>query len=174
MALTTKQQRFVEEYCVDFNATQAAIRAGYSEKTAYNAGWQNVRKCEIAEAVQKRLNELAMDAEEALKRLADIARGSVEPFMDADEDGNVYINLGTDEAKANYRLLKKVKQTKTKTTGKDDYEREEVRTEFELYDAKSAIVDILKIHGKFVDRIDHTTDGKALTQLIIHRGSSSD
>jgi phage terminase small subunit len=52
MALTTKQQRFVEEYCVDFNATQAAIRAGYSTKTAYAIGAENLTKPEIKAALQ--------------------------------------------------------------------------------------------------------------------------
>ena len=113
-----------------------------------------------------------MTSEEALKRLGDMAAGTVEHFMDADEDGNIVINLGTDRAKAHYNLLRKVKQTKTITRGKDDYEREEIRTEFELYDAKSALVDILKIHGKFVDRVDHTTGGEPLTKLVIDRGSA--
>ena len=49
--MTPKQERFVEEYLVDLNATQAAIRAGYSEKTAYSIGEENLRKPEIREAV---------------------------------------------------------------------------------------------------------------------------
>jgi phage terminase small subunit len=52
MSLTLKQQRFVEEYCVDFNATQSAIRAGYSKRTAYSIGSENLRKPEIREAIQ--------------------------------------------------------------------------------------------------------------------------
>ena len=52
MALSRKQQRFVEEYCVDFNATQAAIRAGYSPSTAYSIGSENLRKPEIKAALQ--------------------------------------------------------------------------------------------------------------------------
>ena len=52
MALTPKQQRFVEEYGVDFNATQAAIRAGYSPSTAYSIGSENLRKPEIKAALQ--------------------------------------------------------------------------------------------------------------------------
>ncbi len=51
--LTAKQQRFVEEYLVDLNATQAAIRAGYSAKTAYSIANENLNKPEIAEAIQK-------------------------------------------------------------------------------------------------------------------------
>ena len=55
--LTEKQARFVAEYLVDLNATEAAKRAGYSEKTAYSIGFENLRKPEIQEAVQ-----VAMDA----------------------------------------------------------------------------------------------------------------
>jgi len=51
MTLTPKQQRFVEEYLIDLNATQAAIRAGYSKKTAQATGWENLSKPYIAAAV---------------------------------------------------------------------------------------------------------------------------
>ena len=51
MSLTPKQEAFVSEYLVDLNATQAAIRAGYSEKTAYSIGQENLKKPEVAEAV---------------------------------------------------------------------------------------------------------------------------
>ncbi len=50
--LTAKQQRFVEEYLIDLNATQAAIRAGYSAKTAASIGSENLTKPEIAAAVR--------------------------------------------------------------------------------------------------------------------------
>lgn len=53
MSLSPKQARFVEEYLVDLNATQAAIRAGYSAKTASQAGERLLRKVEIATAVQE-------------------------------------------------------------------------------------------------------------------------
>ena len=52
MALTAKQARFVEEYLVDLNATQAAIRAGYSPKTAQVIGAENLIKPMVAEAVR--------------------------------------------------------------------------------------------------------------------------
>lgn len=51
MSLTDKQQRFVEEYLVDLNATQAAIRAGYSENTARAIGAENLTKPDIADAI---------------------------------------------------------------------------------------------------------------------------
>lgn len=78
MALTNKQQRFVEEYVVDFNATQAAIRAGYSTKTAHSTGWENVRKPEIAEAIQaalaERAEQAAIDAEWLFRESEDLYR----------------------------------------------------------------------------------------------------
>lgn len=58
--LTPKQKRFVEEYLVDCNATQAAIRAGYSPKTAYSIGQENLKKPEVMKAIaekQKKVSE---------------------------------------------------------------------------------------------------------------------
>ena len=52
MPLNEKQKRFVLEYLIDLNATQAAIRAGYSKKTAYSMGQQNLKKLEIQKAIQ--------------------------------------------------------------------------------------------------------------------------
>ena len=57
MALTEKQARFVAEYLVDLNATQAAIRAGYSEKTAEAIGYENLRKTQIAAAIEKAIKD---------------------------------------------------------------------------------------------------------------------
>ncbi len=51
MSLTDKQQRFVEEYLDDLNATQAAVRAGYSEDTARQIGAENLSKPVIADAI---------------------------------------------------------------------------------------------------------------------------
>jgi|WetSurMetagenome_2_1015567.scaffolds.fasta_scaffold46588_2 phage terminase small subunit len=57
--LTPKQSKFVLEYLIDLNATQAAIRAGYSEKTAYSMGFQNLRKLEIQKALEVHQKEIA-------------------------------------------------------------------------------------------------------------------
>lgn len=57
MKLTGKQQRFVEEYLIDLNVTQAAIRAGYSEKTAYSIGHELLKKPEIENAIQKAMDK---------------------------------------------------------------------------------------------------------------------
>jgi uncharacterized small protein (DUF1192 family) len=51
--LTAKQKRFIEEYLIDLNATQAAIRAGYSKKTAYSIGEENLRKPVIKAEIER-------------------------------------------------------------------------------------------------------------------------
>lgn len=86
--LTAKQQRFVEEYLVDLNATQAAIRAGYSEKTAYSVGHENLSKPEIAvaiaEAQAKRSERTRIDADWVLARLAAEADADVADLYNDD------------------------------------------------------------------------------------------
>lgn len=62
MGLTDKQKRFCEEYVVDWNATRAAIAAGYSEKTAYSIGQENLKKPEIEEYIGKIKNDLEKQA----------------------------------------------------------------------------------------------------------------
>ena len=75
MSLTAKQQRFIQEYLIDLNATQAAIRAGYSAKTAGQIGDENLKKPQIARAVRAAVDERAIrTALTADKVLADIER----------------------------------------------------------------------------------------------------
>ena len=57
--LTDKQERFVEEYLVDLNATQAAIRAGYSKKTARDIGYENLTKPDIRAAIVDKRKEIS-------------------------------------------------------------------------------------------------------------------
>lgn len=62
MSLTPKQRRFVNEYCVDENATQAYIRAGYSQDGAGQSSYALLKKSYIAEAIKERMEELAVAA----------------------------------------------------------------------------------------------------------------
>ena len=77
--LTDKQKRFCEEYLVDFNATQAAIRAGYSNKTAYSIGDENLRKPELKNYIDERIAEkqsqLIATQDEVLQYLTSVLRG---------------------------------------------------------------------------------------------------
>jgi phage terminase small subunit len=81
MALNEKQKQFCEQYLIDFNATQAAIRAGYSIKTAYSIGSENLTKPEIKEAIRKRLDEAAITKEQTVKLISDIAQSSLNEYF---------------------------------------------------------------------------------------------
>lgn len=85
MALTDKQRRFVDEYLVDLNATQAAIRAGYSQKTASSQGERLLRNVEVSLAVQeaqaKRSTRVQADADYVLRRLVEIDQMDVLDIM---------------------------------------------------------------------------------------------
>lgn len=84
--LTPKQQRFVEEYLIDLNATQAAIRAGYSEKTARSIGQRLLTNVDIQKAIEdaqsKRAEQTQIDAAYVLRRLVEIDQMDVLDIMD--------------------------------------------------------------------------------------------
>ena len=76
--LTAKQQRFCDEYLIDLNATQAAIRAGYSKKTAKQIATENLSKPYLREYIDKRMAEkeaaLIADQDEVMKYLTAVMR----------------------------------------------------------------------------------------------------
>lgn len=96
MALTDKQEMFCREYLIDLNATQAAIRAGYSEKTANEQGAQNLAKLSIAQRIielkAERNERVEVNADYVLRRLIEIdemdvldillANGELKPIKD--------------------------------------------------------------------------------------------
>lgn len=77
--LTAKQQRFCDEYLIDLNATQAAIRAGYSKKTAGVIATENLQKPNIRDYIDKRMKEkeaaLIADSDEVMRYLTSVLRG---------------------------------------------------------------------------------------------------
>ncbi len=81
--LTPKQARFVDEYLIDLNATQAAIRAGYSKKSAYSTGQENLKKPVVAEEIRKRRDfisqELQITQERVARELARIGFADINP-----------------------------------------------------------------------------------------------
>ena len=83
MALTEKQKLFVQEYLVDLNATQAAIRAGYKEKAARSVGAENLTKPDIQKAIQSAIKErqdrTGITQDRVLKELGKVA------FADAND-----------------------------------------------------------------------------------------
>lgn len=79
VAMNARQKRFCDEYLIDCNATQAAIRAGYSPKTAKQIGQENLTKPDLKAYIDEQLerihNEKTADAQEVLEYLTAVMRG---------------------------------------------------------------------------------------------------
>lgn len=80
--MTNKQKRFCDEYLIDLNATQSAIRAGYSPKTARQVGQENLTKPYIKAYIEERMaekeKELIASQDEVLRYLTSVMRGQSE------------------------------------------------------------------------------------------------
>jgi phage terminase small subunit len=91
--VTRKQERFVQEYLVDLNATQAAIRAGYEPRSAYSIGQENLKKPEIQAAIQARQatiqEKLQVEQEDVVGELIRIGFSNIEDFLSWDSHGRV-------------------------------------------------------------------------------------
>ena len=144
--LTDKQKQFVEEYVVDLNATQAAIRAGYSEQTGYSIGQRLLKKVEVQEAIQqaqnKRSERTQITQDEVIRRLienVDISMGkkaTVITIPSKSENGEV---MGNDVAQFVYEPS-----------------------------AANKALELLGKHlGIFKDGVDITSGGKPLQPTII-------
>lgn len=101
--MTPKQKKFCAEYLIDSNATQAAIRAGYSAKTAYSIGHENLKKPEIAKWIKtirdNEYKETVMSANEVEYWLSEAGRGRM------CED--VVVTEGTGEGRSHARIMEK-------------------------------------------------------------------
>lgn len=156
MPLTNKQRLFVEHYLTCLNAAEAARRSGYSAKSAYAIGSENLTKPEIKAAIDERLQEAAMSADEVLRRLADHARGTLEDFISGqaliapdkaeETDGEPvaatgpYVDLEKARALGKMHLLKKFKVDK------------DGAVTIELHDPQAALVQLGRYHGLFLDK----------------------
>lgn len=101
--MTEKQKRFADEYLKDLNATQAAIRAGYSKKTAYSIGFEILKKPEIKSYIERQLDkaheETIADAKEVMGYLTSVMRGQSE--------ADVVVVEGTGDGYSEAKLIKK-------------------------------------------------------------------
>jgi phage terminase small subunit len=95
--LSDKQKMFVKEYLIDLNATQAAIRSGYSKKTANKIGSQNLAKLDIQEAIQKAMDDRAgrteITADRVLQEIAKLGFANMMDYMTVQENGLAVVDL---------------------------------------------------------------------------------
>lgn len=158
MALSPKQERFVAEYLIDLNATQAAIRAGYSAKTADVQGPRLLGNVRVAEAIEAgkagRLKASGLTAERVLEELELLAHSDVTHYT---VDDNGEIALTENAPPGAMRALQSIKRKITTRTLGDVHEvtRE---VEFRLWDKPGQ----LKLAGRhkdvrgFYDKVEHT------------------
>jgi phage terminase small subunit len=166
LRMNTKQEAFVNEYLKDHNGTQAAIRAGYSKRSATAEASRLLTNDNISGAIKARIAEKTMSADEVLTRLADIARGDITDLMDVTSMGFTIDLTGDGEGGKNphTKLIKKIKQKVTTHIAKNesDEDREVVETEIELYSAQDALNTIAKLNGMITDKVDLTSKGEKL------------
>jgi phage terminase small subunit len=148
MALTKKQKIFVDEYLIDLNATQAAIRAGYSPDTAGSIGSENLKKPEIRARIEKAMAERSkrtgINQDRIIMELAKIALLNPKGLVNFDEA--TIKEDATDEDVAAVASVK-VKRFPTK-------DGEGVEREVKMYD-KTKALELLGRHlGMFKDKVE--------------------
>lgn len=121
--LTAKQQRFVEEYLIDLNATQAAIRAGYSTKSARDIGCENLAKPNIRACIDKAMAERSkrtgINADRVLQELARIGFVNPKDIINFNK-ASVHEDASTDDLAA----IQSVKVKSMQSENGDMVERE--------------------------------------------------
>ena len=146
--MTKKQKRFVEEYLIDLNATQAAIRAGYSPHTAKDIGCENLAKPNIAAAISQAMAERSrrtgINQDRVLQELARIGFAKITDVVDPDT-----AKILPDASEDDLACIQSIK-IKPNEFGTE--------REVKLYDKKSALVDLGKHLGLFKDKMELSGD----------------
>lgn len=153
MDLTTKQRKFIDAYVKSGNATRAAIEAGYSERSARQQGWENLKNPYISEQITARLDAEAMAANEVLWRLGRMARADMGDFLTGSGE-NISIDMDAVKAAGLTDLIKKLNTRTTRTTDKDGNEITTTTISLELHDAQAALKELGRAHKLFTDGLD--------------------
>ena len=154
--LTTKQQRFVEEYLVDHNATQAAIRAGYKPNAAKETGYENLTKPHILTAVRAGLDKLAekaeVSAEKVVDELAALGFSSMGNYLAFTADGRIHLNFN-DLTAAMKAAIMEVTQEEYDVKTRDGF-RTVIKTRIKLHPKHAALESLGKYLGLFTDKAE--------------------
>lgn len=158
--LSPKQRRFVQEYVQSWNGTQAAIAAGYSERSAASIAHENLRKPEIRDEIEVMVAAHTMSATEALVLLTRQARADLSPYLYQDEEtGRLWLNVGGMVANGLGHMIKAINLRQT-------LHGQQVRVE--LHDAQAALKLIGTYHGLFIERQElSTAPGDALEIKVV-------
>jgi phage terminase small subunit len=174
--MNAKQQRFVEEYLIDLNATQAALRAGYSPKTAYAQGHDLLKVPEVAAAVaegsKRLLAEAGVQADAVLRECAALAFSDVGDILDF-SGPTVRLKPAKEIPPHARRCISSIKvkrYVEGKGRGEEPDTVAEV-TEFKLWSKDAAQERLGKYLKLFTDRVEHTgPDGGGIEVVWGSRG----
>ena len=163
-ALNPKQQQFVAEYLVDLNATQAAIRAGYSPKTAGVQGFDLLRKPEIAAAIESLRNEHAkntgLTVERVLTEAMRLAFFDIRKLTDAEGNPLPISQLDDDTAAA----IQGLELATERSRGEDPVET--VVRKYKVADKNVALERLFKHLGLFAKDNAQTNPAEAMQKLL--------
>ena len=147
--MTAKQKRFCDEYLIDLNATQAAIRAGYSKKTARAIANENLTKPYIDEYIKKRMEEkekeLIADQDEVMKYLTSVMR--------REKKESVVVTLNKERS----TYVPDENGTMRKQTVKEEIPKI-VEIPAQLRDANKAAELLGRAYGIYTDRVETDID----------------
>jgi phage terminase small subunit len=164
--LTPKQERFVQEYLKDSNATQAAIRAGYSVRTAESQGSRLLRNVKVFSAVQIGKDRLARGAQVSAERV--LSEMSTAAFADIgqvlDFSGPEPKLRPANEIPEHARRAIASMKVKRHMEGTGDYAREVEVTEFKLWDKLSALDKLCRHLGLYAAQ---EVKGTLLIQTVV-------
>lgn len=153
-----RYESFCQEYLVDLNATQAAIRAGYSAKTAGTKGHQLLQIVEIAARIQflmaERGKRTEITAERVVQELAKVAFASMRQFIRVDSDGQPQIDLSTTDNDNLDALMEVQTETVVESRGSgDEREFDTIRkTKIKLHNKLGALHELAEHTGVFAKR----------------------
>jgi len=153
--LKAKQERFCQEYIIDGNGKQAAIRAGYATKSATSIASELLTFPHVAAriaALQAKVeNRRIMTAVETLEEISLVARTDMQDFVTVNEDGDVQIKAFADMKKGTTRCIQSVEVKKVRYRGPDGEPVDEVTTKLKLWSKDNAL-DAMGRHHKLFDR----------------------
>lgn len=171
--LTDKQSRFCEEYIIDLNATQAALRAGYCVKTVNPQGSQNLAKVsiqnEIVRLKAERSERTQITADNVVIELAKIGFSNIEDFLTVDKDGEVYLK---DFDAIEREKLAAIESVKISTTKNKDDSREYKTTQFKLHSKLNALEQLGKHLGIYERDNTQKISTETFNLLVLIDGST--
>jgi phage terminase small subunit len=151
--LTDKQREFVKEYVLCLNATEAARRAGYAEKTARQMGSENLSKPDIRAEIDAQLKARTMSPDEVIARLSAQAESQFGEFITENWQGQLSLDLKRLKSAGLSHLIKKISNTKFGPA-------------IEFHDPQAALSKLAQFYGLLNDGVTINVNIELVTKTV--------